>query len=355
MPQHNYPLLNLMLDDMQLADELYCPTNYWQYGGNLVLKDIQEHGIEQFRSLATALHYFVPSYAYSGYDGDPEPCIALRKVIDDLKPNHYKFSVTLEQLVSGQMQALGDYRVYLASDIDKHPYTDKASESSIAGPIEQFTFDGRRFSRPFLNYLLGINLLKKTCDTSGIRTVLEIGGGFGSLGEIFLGDERNNCFYINVDIPPASFVATYYLQQLFGKSNVGDYEALRDEKTLQVNDLREKYRVVVLNSWQLPKLRGQIDLFVNFISFQEMEPNIVQNYLANIDRLSAKFILLRNIREGKEKAKDIGRLGAIEPVKSEDYDRFLPNYRLEAVNTIPFGYKTVDNFHSELKVFVRAW
>ena len=92
------------------------------------------------------------------------------------------------------MQALDDYRVYLASNIDKHPYIDRASESKIGHPEEQFTFDGRSFSRAFLNYLLGMSFLKKVCDTSDIHTVLEIGGGYGTLGEILLGDQRNNCF-----------------------------------------------------------------------------------------------------------------------------------------------------------------
>ena len=140
--------------------------------------------------------------------------------------------------------------------------------------------------------------------TSDIHTVLEIGGGYGTLGEILLSDQRNNCFYIAVDIVPTAFISTYYLQQLFGENNVGDYGVLREENVLEIDTLRDRYKAVVLNSWQLPKLKGKIDLFVNFISFQEMEPEVVKNYLENVYRLGAKFVLLRNIREGKKKAKD---------------------------------------------------
>ena len=49
-------------------------------------------------------------------------------------------------------------------------------------------------------------------------------------------------------------------------------------------------------------LEGDIDLFVNFISFQEMEPDIVINYVKR-SQVYPKYILLRNLREGKQKKK----------------------------------------------------
>ena len=38
MPQRNYYLLDLMLDDMNSAPELYRPTNFWKHGGGINLK-----------------------------------------------------------------------------------------------------------------------------------------------------------------------------------------------------------------------------------------------------------------------------------------------------------------------------
>jgi putative sugar O-methyltransferase len=342
-----------MLDDMKLADELYHPTNFWEHGGSLIQEEILKFGVENFRSLPRCLDFFVPSYSYPGYHNNPGSYSSLNEALEGLQLSHHKYDLLLNQFLSGQMQALNDYRVYLASDIDKHPYIDKVSESCIGKPVEQFTFDGRCFSRSFLNYLLGLSFLKRTCNTKDIHTVLEIGGGFGSLCEILLGDKRNDSFCIDVDIVPTIFVATYYLQQLFGEENVGDYATLRNEDILHIEQLQKKYKAVVINSWQLPKLRGEIDLFVNFISFQEMEPDVVKNYLKNVERLGAKFVLSRNIREGKERAEDVNSPGVITPIKSDDYDKFLPNYHLLGINTIPFGCQTVDGFHSELKVYAK--
>ena len=57
-----------------------------------------------------------------------------------------------------------------------------------------------------------------------------------------------------------------------------------------------------LPNWKIEDLRGSIDLFVNFISFQEMEPHIDSNYVLHVQRLSPNGVLLRNLREGKQLA-----------------------------------------------------
>ena len=78
-----------------------------------------------------------------------------------------------------------------------------------------------------------------------------------------------------------------------------------------------------------------------------MEPEIVKNYAHHIQRLNPDFILLRNLREGKQKASG-NKLGVKTPIKREDYLGFFDNYQVRELNVIPFGYKTVDGFNSEL-------
>jgi hypothetical protein len=186
-----------------------------------------------------------------------------------------------------------------------------------------------------------------------VRTALEIGGGFGSLGEILLSDARNDVFYIDVDIPPTIHCAHHYLAGVFGEGAVLGYAATRDEPTLDIPSIRSEYRAATLAAWQLPRLQGTVDLLVNFISFQEMEPDVVRNYLREADRLKARYVLLRNLLEGKARKKD-GTVGVIEPITGGMYDEYLEGYRLAATNTVPFGYRTVDGFHSELRLYERT-
>jgi putative sugar O-methyltransferase len=216
--------------------------------------------------------------------------------------------------------------------------------------MEQFEFDGNKYSRSSLNYLLGLTLLKKHLKGYVPKTILEIGGGFGTLGEILFRSGIADLRYIDIDIPPTSFVAQHYLSKLMGAANVTSYS---QTKKLDIIDIESLTPASVLCSWQIEKLRGNVDLFVNFISFQEMEPHVVENYLSHVTRLNSKWILLRNMREGKNIKKDHVSVGVEVPILSDDYGKMLKKYELIDRNVIPFGYKTVDNFHSELLLFKR--
>jgi putative sugar O-methyltransferase len=257
--------------------------------------------------------------------------------------------MTLGQYLSGFFHARSDYRVLMASDIkNKRPYLHEFNESKFGNPVEQFNFDGRNYSRSSLNYLLGLSMLKQHIDTESIKTVLEIGGGFGTLGEILSQSGLTDIRYIDVDIPPVQYVAAEYLKSAVGHDRVLSCSP-ENNKKLYISTLP---MVSVFCNWQIEQLLGEIDLFVNFISFQEMEPFVVSNYLRHIDRLKSKWILLRNMREGKQK-KTSTSLGVEVPILSEDYLGMLSNYRLIARNVHPFGFETVDNFHSELLLLER--
>lgn len=64
-------------------------------------------------------------------------------------------------------------------------------------------------------------------------------------------------------------------------------------------------------------------------------------------------ILLRNLREGHRKRPADGRAGVESPVKGDDYLAMLPGFRLVERQVHPFGFRTVDGFHSELMLLRR--
>lgn len=341
--------LHRTMREANLQSHLYKPTSFWKGAADTIANEIQLFGIQNFRSLKAPLAYFVPNY------GSPTNSLSLEQIdkilnyaSDDMKVSD-KTRATLVQYLSGYFHALSDYRVLKASDqINKLPFLHEFSESNYGNPIEQYDFDGRKYSRSSLNYLLGLSLLKQNIETESIRNVLEIGGGFGTLGEILIKSGLPNVRYIDVDIPPVQYVAAKYLEHSVGCQNV---------KTFTENDVSEISierlpSATVLCNWQIENLQGDVDLFVNFISFQEMEPDVVSNYLSHVDRLNTKWILLRNMREGKQK-KTISSNGVEIPILSEDYLKMLCNYRLIARNVHPYGYETADGFNSELLLLER--
>ena len=344
-----HALLAEMQADMAGQPELYQPTEFWREASSRIAEELTSGGFENFRRLAGPRSYFVPSYGPPGNQLSQDEVARLERCILQSTFHGSKTHQTLMEMLSGRAWALADYRVFLAGDrADVLPDLSQVSESNTGNAPDQFEVDGRSFSRSMLNYLHGLVFIKQVIGDAGIRTVLEIGGGFGTLGEI-LHQTGLGYSYVDVDIPPTSAVASYYLSQIPGLDLV-DYTDAKAQSQLTVPPLG---RQMVICPWQLPKLTGSVDLLWNYISFQEMEPEVVKFYLNQGERLGAKYVLLRNLREGKQKKTQLSLVGVNQPILGSDYDTFLPHYRLLATNVLPFGYRTIDGFHSELRLYAR--
>ncbi|WP_085298127.1 putative sugar O-methyltransferase [Cognaticolwellia mytili] len=346
-----YPELAESRLALETQDEIFKPSSFWENASAEIVEELYREGIEKFRSLPLPLSFFAPTYGSPGGGFSQEQVKGLKNWLLENHPNAKKPQLGLGLFLDGLTQALSDYRVLKASDdIRSLPELHQFSESKEGDPIEHFEFEGRWFSRSSLNYLLGLAFLKKHLNGDVPRVVLEIGGGFGSLGEVLASSNIEGLKYIDVDIPPTSYIAQYYLSQVLGEENVSSYHKTKDLKIIKIEDLPQ---ASVFCSWQIEMLQGSVDLFVNFISFQEMEPTIVQNYCNHVSRLNAKWVLLRNMREGKQIKTNENPVGVKTPIKSDDYNSMLPNYELVDSSIIPYGYETVDEFNSELLLFKR--
>lgn len=338
-----------MMELLALQSQLYQPGVFWQEASKDMVEDLAKNGIENFRRLSSSLSYFVPTY---GFPGNALSEATVRSFKDWLSAEQLaqKQSDYLNQLVIGYSAALADYRTLAASEyaVEQRPNLLSFSESQVGDPIEHFNIEAKCYSRSALNYLLGLSFLKKHLDLTTCKRVMEIGGGFGTLGEI-LHKTLPESQYIDIDIPPTLCCSTHYLTQIVGEDKVSTYQEVSQNASIELDQLKP---MTVLPSWTIEQLQGKIDLFVNFISFQEMEPDIVQNYLYHVTRLQADWVLLRNMREGKQ-LRSQHRVGVNKPIFSEDYAQMLPDYELIEKNVIPFGFKTVDGFHSELMLFKR--
>ncbi|MEY3654179.1 MAG: hypothetical protein RL739_2349 [Pseudomonadota bacterium] len=343
-------MLELALSSMKAQKPIYQPTAFWAAASERIAQDLIQAGIAEFRRNPTVTSYFVPKYSGPASGLSLAQAELLTHALHDQHPQATKAHQAWHHFVSGQQAALADYRVLLSGDRPQQlPHLQHFSESEFGHPIEQFVWNGQRYSRSSLNYLLGLCFLKAHLGDDVPRTVLEIGGGFGTLGEIWAQSDIPGWKYIDIDIPPTQFVADQYLKAVLGEGQVTGFNDIPNQQNIAISDLKN---ASVLCSWQIEQLQGEVDLFVNFISFQEMEPDVVANYLNQVDRLKSRWVLLRNMREGKQIQKD-GHVGVKTPIRSDDYVQMLPNYQLVARNVHPFGYETVDGFHSELQLFKR--
>ena len=191
-----------------------------------IVRDIDNSGISNFRQHNTALSFYVPTY------------------LEDNKEAAFADYMTFKKL----------------DDLDKCPEFDGVGESQVGNPQQQFEFSGNLYSRSFLNYLRGLVYLKSLVDVNTITSVLEIGGGYGSLGEIFLKSDYNRYFYVNVDIPPLAYISTRYLEEVFGKENVAGYDVTKTMDVIDIAEMSKQYKAMVLCSWQLPSTMYNLNL-----------------------------------------------------------------------------------------------
>jgi len=338
---------------------MYKATSFWEPLKILILNDINDYGMEKFKEFSSSLNAFVGRY------GPPANGFS-EALIDEVYEVAKRGGVSgnnlemVRSFVSGEMSAISDYRV-LKSEIvggQKNHWLEfeKFSESAYGGFKEQFEFDGKVHSRNSLNYMLMLQFFQKSVGHKiAPKSVMEIGGGWGVLGEIIGKCSKSaihSTRYINFDIPPVSTIAEYYLQAVFGKDDCCTFSNI-DENEFFVDDLP---KFTVQPSWRIENLKGEVDLFVNSISFQEMEPEIIRNYLGHARRLNARYLLLRNIREGKRTKRHdhSDDFVVIEPVTTEFYIRECKQLGYKAIshNVIPYGRKTADGFHSEISIFI---
>ena len=309
------------LAEIDDADPLYRPTNFWQPGLQQLLGDMDELGLERFKSWPSAAYWFYPTYA-ANVRPETADAALLRAV--EVQPEVQQ--PWLRDQLTGAAEARRDLEVArILWDHGRWPFKVMArGEAQIGEPPQHFHVAGdkRGWTKPYLNYLICLAALSRHVDRPP-RSVLEIGGGFGVLGEILM--RRSKAVrYVDLDIPPLLTVASYYLRELFGEC-VAVYD---DAWAGRVGPDRS----AVLPSWRIDGIDGPFDLFVNCFSFQEMEPHVVANYVAKVADKDVAYVVSLNSRKGKPKA-SAGGIGVIEQVRSADIVEMFAGHGYELVGT----------------------
>lgn len=333
-------LLTRMLTDMEGADELFRPTNYWSSGLDTIVQDLTARGFGDFRDHPSAHEFYVPVYRNRKLD---RPLSLVAGVAGRVAGR--KVGRRIREVALNEERAFQEYRLLKAADTPGGLPLAGVSESTY-GKGEQFEFGGAHYSRPFLNYLRGVAFLKKHLPTDDLSSIMEIGGGYGTLGEILL-KSRSDGFYLDIDIPPVAAVATHYLQQVFGKDAVFTYEDVNGP--IDIDAIRKRYRAAVICPWQLPQVVGSVDLFANFISFQEMEPHVVKNYATLLQPHVRQAILLRNSARGKVEVDEAGKVGVMKATTTDDMAGYFDQFSLVARDSAGAGHEGRDStFRSEV-------
>jgi putative sugar O-methyltransferase len=292
------------LAEVEKCDPVYRPTSFWTPGLARIMEDLEGAGLESFKSWPTAGFWFYPRYGVTlpAEELDDLSRLAASRGAG-LRPQ------AVRRRLAGVAEAQRDFdAARLAWRQQRWRFAvERFGESRVGRPPQRFELGRRRrgYTKPYLNYLLCLAALSRHVDEPP-RSFLEIGGGFGVLGEIVLRRDPE-ARYVDLDIPPLCTVASFYLRELFG-GRVAVYDDSYPGRL-------PADRSGVLPSWRVDDVDGPFDVFVNSFSFQEMEPHVVAHYADKVAEKEVEFVLSLNSRRGKQKA-DEHEIGVQEQVTS---------------------------------------
>ena len=172
----------------------------------------------------------------------------------------------------------------------------KQLEEPLAGNPLRVQRNGRLISQDLANSLIEYKaILHPDLDRRDVRTILELGPGYGRTAYVFL-TLQPGCRYILVDIPPALYVAQRYLSEVFPQRKTFDFRNIEDFDT--VREEFENADIIFLTPNQLEMLPDQsVDLFLNISSLHEMRLDQIRYYFGEIERLTRHYFYFKQWKE----------------------------------------------------------
>ena len=299
----NKKLLDKMMEDLQGADELYKPTNYWSFYQKSILPELKRKGLKDFRrrksSLltsfgATDLFLFaLPKYEGRQYIRGLDRMLRMCTYI----LNKLRIKLSINYPVA---EITSYFFEYVKKKYENKSLNIFCCPTSFYGNPEDvkviektpWSLEHLRVASMFIDTVPDIKF-------SNSMVFCELGPGLGRNIEI-LAKLYERATFLMFDIPPQLYVSSQYLSAVF-KDRVLGYEAsssIFPDKNGNIPDCA-KGKIIVMPTWSMPVWSNtKIDIFWNSASFQEMEPHVVKNYLDLVKKMRPDFIYINALPEG---------------------------------------------------------
>ena len=333
-------LLDLMLDDLHSGPELYQPGNYWANYEKILVPELRTTGLRDFRRRRASIVNtfgaadFAPITAALNthpVTSETNPRVRVKRLLLGMAQRVRPAARALRALggsylgasLEGVQRLCYEYAVaYGQSHGAKSP---EHFSASIAGnPEDVFVVHGSTYTTSILqSYMLYAYCCRFT-NFDTLSTIMELGSGSGKQVEVIRKLHPHLTFFL-FDIPPQLYVCEQYLRAVFPDSVV----SFRETRGLRHLDHPEPGKIYLFGTWKLPQLDDlACDLFWNAASFQEMEPDLVLNYLGFVNRLTSRHVFLQENMHGMHQASRPGEHGVLQRTTLEHYTRGLEDFEL---------------------------
>ncbi len=289
------PELAIMMDHLVSSASFASLSPYWTYLARKNIIQLTRRGLENFKQ-TVARDYFVivdwkRNYYYEnltkGYSREE-----LEKKYGNIKQHEYFNSRESESynvftsLLLEHVLKLSESKRYLTLE-----------EPSMGNPAF-ITHEGKRITSDLLNSILDYDSLFHSISENEIKTVLEVGGGYGRNAFCNISLLPNLKRYIMVDIPPALFLAQSYISTVFPNKKVFQYRPFTSFAEVE-KEFNESELVFLLPE-QIALLPDKsIDLGIAIDCLHEMDKAQVEKYFHDFDRLTSRFYFRCSIETRK--------------------------------------------------------
>lgn len=161
--------------------------------------------------------------------------------------------------------------------------TDIIDEPKIGNPPRIY-LKRKLISEDLANSIIEFqSIIKSIPDKNRIKTICELGGGYGRNAFVFL-SMMPGIKYIMIDIPPALYVSERYLSEVFPEKKI--FKFRKFDSYYEIKEDFEKADILFFLSSQIELIPDKIiDLSINISSFHEMRPEQIQYYFRQFERL----------------------------------------------------------------------
>lgn len=329
---HDPELLSEMMDDLRAGDALYQSTNYWAFYERRFLPELRKFGLEDFRRRKNSV---LSSFGATD--------LLLRPRVK-LKPA-FRGDWRIARMINALLFDRNPWLDLCVPDCPAesvtswlHGYTRRKFDqiglrlaecptSYYGSPEDMTVIEGEPWSMAHLQSCAIFADAAQYIQFRPGSVVCELGTGMGRNVEVIAKLFQDSTFLM-FDIPPQLYVAHQYLHKVFGTRVIGyrEAKALQPDQPGTMDSIRG--RIVILPTCRMPAWSGvKIDVFWNSASFQEMEPEVVTNYLKLVTGMRPESIYINALPGGNYwGALQPGRGGTRAPVTEACYVQALNSH-----------------------------
>lgn len=282
------PRLKEMLEVFIDEQEAATASRYWSMLCRKNVAQLLEMGYENFKQ-TVALNYFTwiigrddPQFLFLQGNLSKEAAALARVRAAEPKPHAF---MTQEQ---SEFYNLMTYLLWQYTEETVGAQLMATLEEPSEGNPPSVPLAGRQISQDLANSVLEYDSVSKGLpDVQAIKSIIELGGGYGRTAYAFL-RLLPQVRYCLVDIPPALYIAERYLSGQFPSRKIFHYRPFQNFS--EVAHEFQEAQIAFLMPDQLPLLPDRVtDLFLAVDCLHEMRPEQIRDYYRTIDRLSDYF------------------------------------------------------------------